>query len=130
MISEPGSRYLGHITPESGCAFHIKRSLVNFLEQDFDTDDLIAVGCDGTVVNTGVKNGVIRLLENQLGCPLQWLICLFHFNELPLRHLIKQLDGETSGPRGLQDIIGQQLEHCETLSLVKFEKNYKQSSQN
>jgi len=30
---------------------------------------------------------------------------------------MKQLDGETSGPRGLKDIIGQ-LEHYKTLSVL------------
>lgn len=120
VVSEPGSKYLGHVKPESGSALHIKRSLVHFLEENFDISELIAIGSDGTVVNTGVKNGVIRLLEKQLKRPLQWLICLFHFNELPLRHLITQLDGETSGPRGLKGDIGQKLEHCETLSVVKF----------
>lgn len=58
--------HLGHVTPESGSPCHIKRSLVNFLKEKFDLtelSDLVAVGTDGTVMNTGVKNGVIRLLE-------------------------------------------------------------------
>lgn len=122
VVGEPDSRYLGHITPEGGRALHIKRSLVNFLAQGFDTEDLISIGCDGTVVNTGIKNGVIYLLEKELGRPLQWLICLFHFNELPLRHLITHLDGRTSGPHGLTGAIGSKLEHCEELPVVNFER--------
>lgn len=34
-----------------------------------------------------------------MGFPVHWIICLMHMNELPLRELFKQLDGETSGPK-------------------------------
>lgn len=47
------------------------------IEQDFD-----AIGCDGTILNTGHKAGVIRLYEEHLQHALQWLICLLHFTEL------------------------------------------------
>ena len=59
-----------------------------------------AVGCDGTVVNTGYKNGIIRQLELSMGRPLQWFVCLLHTNELPLRHQLQHLDGKTTGPKG------------------------------
>ncbi|KAK4871779.1 hypothetical protein RN001_015903 [Aquatica leii] len=36
LVAEPGSTYLGHVTPSSGSASSIK-----------------TMGCDGTVVNTG-----------------------------------------------------------------------------
>ncbi|GBN82106.1 hypothetical protein AVEN_111204-1 [Araneus ventricosus] len=49
-----------------------------------DFSNLILLGCDGTVVNTGVFNGVIHRLELKLQRPIQWIICLLHFNELPL----------------------------------------------
>ncbi|GBP95516.1 hypothetical protein EVAR_70524_1 [Eumeta japonica] len=62
------------------------------------TVDLLAIGCDGTVTNTGKFNGVIRLFERRLQRPLQWIICMLHLNELPLRHLFDYLDGKTSGP--------------------------------
>jgi hypothetical protein len=76
---------------------YIKKSILNFLSTKYETKDLIAIGYDGTVVNTGYKTGVIRLIE-ELGRPLQWIVCLFHFNELQLRHLVEQLDGKTNGP--------------------------------
>ena len=34
---------------------------------------------------TGNKAGFIRCLEEKLGRPLQWVVCLLHCNELPLR---------------------------------------------
>ena len=60
--------------------------------------DLVVMGMDGTSVNTGVHNGVIRLNEHELGIPVQHIICLLHLNELPLRHLFYDLDGVTAGP--------------------------------
>jgi len=44
----------------------------------------MVMGCDGTNVNTGAVGGVIRLLEEHLNRPLQWLVCMMHANELPL----------------------------------------------
>ena len=66
----------------------------------------MAIGCDGTNVNTGAHRGVIRLLEQRLGRPLQWFVCLLHANELPLRHLLIKLDGVTSGPKLFSGPIG------------------------
>ena len=50
------------------------------------------LGCDGTNVNTGSKDGVIRLIELKLRRPLPLVICLVNANELPLRHLFEELD--------------------------------------
>ena len=36
---------------------------------------------------TGCKNGAIRCIEEILGRPLQWAICLLHLNEVPLRQV-------------------------------------------
>ena len=44
---------------------------------------------------TGHLGGVIKLLEDELGFSLQWIICLLHCNELQMKALIKFLDGET-----------------------------------
>lgn len=77
---------------------------------------------DGTIVNTGHLAGVIRLYEEMFDCPVQWLICLLHCNELPFRHLFVKLDGVTSGPNDLFGPIGRQLHHCETLLIVRFNR--------
>ena len=66
----------------------------------------MVIGCDGTNVNTGAVEGVIRLLEEHLNRPLQWLACMMHANELPLRHLINKLDGVIQGPKRFSGIIG------------------------
>ncbi|GBL98512.1 hypothetical protein AVEN_111632-1 [Araneus ventricosus] len=82
---------------------------------------LEVVGCDGTVTNTGWKNGVIHRIENHVGHPLQWSICLLHFNELPFRYIFQHIDGETAGPKSFSGSIGQQLTCCEKLPVVDYE---------
>ncbi|GBN02173.1 hypothetical protein AVEN_173484-1 [Araneus ventricosus] len=74
-------------------------------------------GCDGTAVNTGEFNGVIRRLELKLHRPIQWIICLLHFNGLPLRHLFER---KSSGPSSYAGHIGRNLKGCEKLPLVAF----------
>lgn len=121
IISEPGSSYLGHTSPSSGSAKDIAKSIVDYLTiNNISTEKLEAIGCDGTNVNTGLKGGVIRLLEEKYEKPLQWLVCQLHANELPLRHLVQNLDGSTSGPRGFTGPIGKQLSKCEHLPLTNF----------
>jgi hypothetical protein len=127
LIQEPGSSYLGHVTPNSGTAKEIKTSITAFLSlniiNNIAADELVAVGCDGTNVNTGKVGGVIRLLELDLEKPLQWLVCQLHCNELPLRHLLEHIDGPTSGPRAFSGPIGKALSKCEQLPVsVKFDK--------
>ena len=121
LIHEPDSIYLGHISPHSGSAQNILQSMLDYLQSSsISTDFLQAIGCDGTNCNTGHKAGIITLLENRLQRPLQWIVCQFHANELPLRHLVQHLDGTTTGPRGFQGPIGKALGNCEKLHFVNF----------
>uniref|UniRef100_A0A6P7GE74 Uncharacterized protein LOC114338272 n=1 Tax=Diabrotica virgifera virgifera TaxID=50390 RepID=A0A6P7GE74_DIAVI len=47
-------------------------SILTFLSSNsIDVNQIMAVGCDGTVVNQGNKGGVIRLLEIKFPPPLQ-----------------------------------------------------------
>ncbi|GBO12395.1 hypothetical protein AVEN_221019-2-1, partial [Araneus ventricosus] len=73
--------------------------------------------CDGSVVNTRVFNGAIRRHGLKLHRPIQWIICLLHFNELPLRHLFER---KSSGPSSFTGDIGRNLKACEKLPLVVF----------
>ncbi|KAF0288495.1 hypothetical protein FJT64_013150 [Amphibalanus amphitrite] len=104
VLSEPGSRYVTHFTPESGRALDLLNELHSVSEQ-FD-GDVRVLGCDGTAVNTGAKGGVCRLFELVTGNPVHWFICQLHGNELNLRHLFLSLDGATSGPRSFSGPIG------------------------
>ena len=80
----------------------------------------MAIGCDSTAVNTGIKGGVVRLLEKSFKKSIQWFICLLHINELPLRHLFGYLDGPTTGPRAFSGTIGKALQTCDKNPVVRF----------
>lgn len=121
ILSEPGSNYFGHVTCESGTAKGIKDTIINHLKsKSVELSEIAVIGCDGTVLNTGFKGGVIRLMEEELNRPLQWFICQLHSNELPLRHLLLHLDGKTTGPKCFSGTIGTQLQNCHTKPIVKF----------
>ena len=67
------------------------------------------IRCDGTSVNTGTSNGCIANLERHLGCPLQWVVCLLHCNELPLRRVFPVIDGNTTSPDSFSGPIGREI---------------------
>jgi hypothetical protein len=46
---------------------------------------------------------------------------MYHFNELPLRHLFTHLDGTTAGPNAFTGALGKALSSCQYLDVVKFE---------
>ena len=115
MLREPGSSYVGHVSPKTGSSKHISEEILALLTSDSNSSYLIAIGCDGTNVNTGTTNGVTVGLERALKSPLQWIVCQLHANESPLRHLLQKLDGKTNGPTGFPGKIGKTLKDCEKL---------------
>src|SRR6218665_2924559 len=122
IVQEPNSVYVGHITSTGGDSKSIKQGIIVFFDKhNIDTEALMVIGCDGINVNTGAVEGVFHLLEEHLNRLLQWLVCMMHANELPLRHLINKLDGVTQGPKEFWGIIGRVLMTCELLPVVKFE---------
>ncbi|KAE8747832.1 hypothetical protein FOCC_FOCC005444 [Frankliniella occidentalis] len=122
IIAEPGSRFLGHTTPKSGHSSSIVESIIQQVESKGITlEETFSIGCDGTAVNTGHKGGVIRLLELKLQRPLQWFVCLLHFNELLLKHMMESVDGPTSGPTAYKGPVGKSLPSCHLLPVVSFE---------
>lgn len=107
ILFEPGSRFYTHLLPNDGSAASIKDRIIEKLNTDgFNINKIHFIGSDGTNVNGGCKNGVIRSTENHIGHPVHWVIRLLHFNELPLRHLFFNLDGIASGPNTLTGPIG------------------------
>jgi len=123
LIKEPGSEYMGHLSLSSGKALIISKEMQNFLTRNnIDNRKIVVIGSDGTAVNTGVKGGVIRILETKFEKPLQWFICQLHANELILRHIFEHLDGTTSGPQSFTGPVGKSLKDCEHLPVVFFKK--------
>ena len=122
LVAEPGSNYVGHFTPNRWKTKDISKVLPKFYSfYDLDLDSLNVIGCDSTNVNTGAKGGVITAVEQSLGKPLQWSICLLHLNELPLRHLMQYFDGVTSGPESFSGQFGKDLQSCEQQQIAEFE---------
>ena len=62
---------------------------------------------DGCSVNTGIYNGVIRLLE--VIYVLQHTICWLHRNELISWHILSATDSVTKGPDSLSGPVGSTL---------------------
>ncbi|GBM49343.1 hypothetical protein AVEN_148672-1 [Araneus ventricosus] len=119
---ERGRQYVCHVTPASGTDSDIAKCILKYLQDNYvDINELESIGCDGTAANTGWKNGVVRNIELKIQRPLQWFICLFHFNELPFKHLFGYLDGETTGQASFSGKIGKQLTYCEKLPIINFE---------
>ncbi|GBO25928.1 hypothetical protein AVEN_270415-1 [Araneus ventricosus] len=89
----------------------IVKCILKYLEDnDVDIDELESIGFKGTVTNAGWKNCVIFNIKLKIQLPLQWFICLLHFNELPFKHLFEYLDGQMMG-----------LTNCEKLPIINFE---------
>ncbi|CAG9834785.1 unnamed protein product [Diabrotica balteata] len=124
-LQEPGCNYLRHVSPLSGTSENIKSSIIQFLiENSIALQEIEAIGCDGTVVNTGVKGGVIRLLEEHLQNRFSGLyVCYMQMNypfDIFFTIFFHHLDGDTSGPRGFSGPIGKQLLQCDQLPIVAF----------
>lgn len=121
VLSQPGSRYVDHFTPISGKAIDIAKQLLRIVEAIESVNTLDVIGANGTAVNTGCVNGAIRLLELHLKRPLQRAICQLHLNELPFRHIFKELDGKTTGPSSYFGCIGSAIDaELVNLELAKF----------
>src|SRR6218665_529831 len=102
IVSLPDGKFMYHISPTAGKAITISKSIIQFLQEKNNidpmmTDRIEALACDGTNTNVGAEGGINHLIEVSVGRALQWNVCLLHANELPLRHLIIELDGPTTG---------------------------------
>ena len=78
------------------------------------------LGTDETASITGIKAGFIRCLEEKLERPLQWVVCLFHCNELPLRHMFLKLGGATKSLNRFCEPVGKKLNGKVSTWLVKI----------
>ena len=95
-VSEPKGGYLTHVTPIDATGRAIAKELVAVVRER--NMKLEVMGMDGTSVNTGIHNGVFRVVEQELELVVQHIVCLLHLNELPFRHELQAVDGVTSGP--------------------------------
>ena len=95
--------------PEDGTGYKIATSVYSAIKDTALEQKLKMAGSDVTAVMTGKSKGFIALLETLIGRLLQWVICLLHLHELPLRHAFQNLDGVNSVPDSFSGPIGKQL---------------------
>ena len=82
LIKEPQSEYIGHFAASTGSSQSLFYGIIDYCAaNEVSLDDVVAIGCDGTAVNSLRKEGVIKRLEENLNKPPQWLVCLLHTND-------------------------------------------------
>ena len=64
---------------------------------------------------------ILALLEQHFGRSLNWIVCLLHCNEMPLRHLLGKKDGKPKGPSAFPGPIGKSFKNCESCPIVSFQ---------
>ena len=84
-VAQPGGQYLAHRALQMENSESVAAAVLDVARETQSQASLVAVLLDGTNVNTGRVNGAVARMERQLGRSLQWLVCLLHSNELPLR---------------------------------------------
>ena len=100
---------MSHVSPENGTGKTIAASIYEDLKDTELEENLVMAGSDSTGSMTGKHQGAIRHMEILIGRALQWIICLLHLNELPLRHVFTTLDGTTNSPDSFKGDIGKEL---------------------
>jgi len=122
IVSLPDGKFLGHISPTDGKAITVSKSLIQFLQEENIIDQIEALACDGTNTNVGAEGGINHLIEVSIGRALQWNVCLLHENELPLRHIIIELDGPTTGANTFAGPIGQLLPDVLNYPVIRYKR--------
>ena len=116
IMSEPGSKYLTHLSPGSK-GVDIAQAIHKDLQEKNLLQSVKIIGADSTAVNTGWQNGAISLLEQLKGERVLWAICQLHLNELPLRHVFQDIDGKTDSRNTFKGPVGKLLPNVENFSL-------------
>ena len=122
VCMEPGGRYLWHFVPakatkEKPHAAVIADNLVDWLKERGADKTLHAIGGDSCNVNTGWEGGVMHHVEEKLQRKLVWIVCDLHTGELPLRHLITALDGNTLSNNKWSGHLGKMLDSATDLEI-------------
>jgi len=81
---------------------------------------IVAIGYDGTNVNTGCDGKVIRLFEVHCNKFLHWFVWFLHMNKLTFRHLPVYLDRGTRGPNSFSGPIRKAIASCSN-PVVQYE---------
>ena len=80
MVGQPGEYYLPHFSTDDGKGRTIAQKIFNTVANTELHDKLRVVGTDGIAAMTGKFNGCIRMLEELLNKPLQWIASYIPMN--------------------------------------------------
>ena len=100
--------YLTHTIIENGKGSTMASATLNVLSEYDSIKSLETIVLDNTSSNTGVDNGLVVKLEKLLNRSIHLVGCLLHQGELPLRHVISEIDGKTNDPKKYKGPIGEQ----------------------
>ena len=85
LLFEHDSNYFTYVAHKNSSSESTGKELLKQLKsKSLELHHIQVIRCNGGVVNTEVKKGVIQNLETSLQRPLQWLVCQLHTNELLL----------------------------------------------
>ena len=80
LFEKPGTKYFGHFALKKDFANAIANGIFKFLSANYKKkNNIIAIGCDGTAVNTRAKGGAIGMIELKLN---------EHVNCTPMSYLL------------------------------------------
>ena len=100
--------YVTHFNYKKGeGAKGISNRILVWIDKNQQKYSIYVVGADSTNTNTGWKGGVIQFIEKGLNRKVLWDICCLHLDELPLCHIIINLDGPTTGENSFKGVLGQ-----------------------
>ena len=120
VIAELGGHYLHLFKPKNGTGYEIASWLFELIHLYDSMDSIKAIGGDGTASNTGIHGGAFRWTEVMIGRPLQWVVCLLHYVELPMNHLLTLHTGQTKGPRSREGSLASQFYNLKHELMVDF----------
>lgn len=99
------------------------KSIKFWTEHYTDFTTLLAIGGDGSAVNTRNKGSVFPSIELFCKKSLHWgFVCKLRGNELPFRHVMRHLDGDTTSPKSYFVPIGKQLHNCDFQLLMSLRR--------
>ncbi|XP_065663964.1 uncharacterized protein LOC136085927 [Hydra vulgaris] len=123
-ICSGDGKYLFHFTPakeaKKNHAEIIADKINEYTAMRNINVHLKAIGGDSTNVNTGCDGGVMHFMELKLGRKLNWIVSALHTNELPLKRLIKLLDGESKSGKKWSGPFGSLLDEATNLEINPF----------
>ena len=119
---EHGS-FIGEFMPENGTGKEVAEGVRSkLIEKGIPIERIQFIIGDSTNSNTGYKEGSFSWFEEVCGKTFQWTVCIYHLLELPLRKIVQNKCGETSGPGSFKAGLGKKLQE---FSHVKKAANFK-----